>query len=441
MANVVTHPHLQVDFPSKPPNPFASALSFGFGFSNSSTAGWPSSSVQLPQTPFLPPTIQTSQPRINKRRIESEEDTDVPHKHARDDAMDRSPTPERPKRAAPKRARTTPAITNVKDRDNSKENKPPAQSDGNDVDVGVLLGAFCLSHFRKTNVHSCITASLPSQSLLPLLTSLLSAQPSLKPTVLSLIPRPTLETAVNALANAAKKLQDAYPYSNSLFSHSPSQFAPNEPSSSFGFGSHANRTLPTPSMSFGFGRPSPISFNSAPQPTAGGMREEYILSRLTPHIADFVSACLSYLPYFSYVAAPSNSSSSKPEASTTAQSHASALRSQHRDASHPSETYLFLAALIGHVLSQPPLTRSSLVPLILPRLVEEWKAWVDRVDELVNRQGGMFGQETVRSWERGLEEFAQSKGDGLEVMREIRDVWVSKVGWLVGRQHLMEEGL
>lgn len=53
----------------------------------------------------------------------------------------------------------------------------------------------------------------------------------------------------------------------------------------------------------------------------------------------------------------------------------------------------------------------------------------------------MFGQETVRSWERGLEEFAHSKGDGLEVMREIFDGWVSKVGWLVGRQQLMEEGL
>ncbi len=86
------------------------------------------------------------------------------------------------------------------------------------------------------------------------------------------------------------------------------------------------------------------------------------------------------------------------------------------------------------MLSQPPLTQSSLVPTILPRLLEEWRAWVNRVDEVVNQQGGMFGQETVRRWEKGLDELAEAKGNGLEGMRELRDRWVSKVGWLVGRQ-------
>lgn len=143
MANVVTHPHLQVEFPSKPPNHFASALAFPFGLSNSSMTGW--SSVQLPytQTPVQPhSSSQPSQTRINKRRLDPEDYTDGSHKHARDDAMDRSPTPERPKRTAPKRPRTTTLITNVKDRDNTKENKPPTTSDDNDVDVGVLLGKY-----------------------------------------------------------------------------------------------------------------------------------------------------------------------------------------------------------------------------------------------------------------------------------------------------------
>lgn len=99
---------------------------------------------------------------------------------------------------------------------------------------------------------------------------------------------------------------------------------------------------------------------------------------------------------------------------------------------------MFLAALTSHILSQPPLTRSSLAPLLLPRLSEEWKAWVDRVDQVVNREGGMFGSETVRSWERGLDEYAQAKDNGLEVLRQIRDHWVVKVGWLVGRQAMEE---
>jgi len=80
--------------------------------------------------------------------------------------------------------------------------------------------------------------------------------------------------------------------------------------------------------------------------------------------------------------------------------------------------------------------------MIMHRLSQEWKTWVDKIDDLVNRQGGMFGSETVRNWERTLDELAESKATGVsEDMRRIRDSWVSKVGWLVGRipQHSMDE--
>ena len=59
---------------------------------------------------------------------------------------------------------------------------------------------------------------------------------------------------------------------------------------------------------------------------------------------------------------------------------------------------------------------------------------MNKLDEVVNRQAGMFGGEAVKSWERTLDEFAEAKGNGLEVFRQILDTWVSKVGWLVGRQ-------
>lgn len=66
-------------------------------------------------------------------------------------------------------------------------------------------------------------------------------------------------------------------------------------------------------------------------------------------------------------------------------------------------------------------------------------AWTDKVDEVVNRQAGMFGSETVRSWERGLDNFADSKvSEVSSFMRAVRDRWVSKVGWLVGRQAMEE---
>jgi len=149
---------------------------------------------------------------------------------------------------------------------------------------------------------------------------------------------------------------------------------------------------------------------------------------------------MSYVPYFSY-ASPSLplhvDSGSSPSLST-------ALQLQHKDKSHPSETFIFLSTLSNQILSQPPLTQLSLAPLLLPRLIQEWRSWIDRIDEVVNQQGGMFRVDTVRSWEKGLDEFAEVKGpEGWQDMRKVRDQWVAKVGWLVGRNapHLMEEGL
>jgi len=71
------------------------------------------------------------------------------------------------------------------------------------------------------------------------------------------------------------------------------------------------------------------------------------------------------------------------------------------------------------------------------------------VDTVVNNEGGMFGGETVKGWEKGLDEFADAKGmegvPGWQCMKEIREKWVGKVGWLVGRRAVggmdMEEEL
>lgn len=144
MANVVTHPHLQVDFCPGPVNHSPSPLGFGFGLSSTPImAGWTSTPFHTPQSSWNVPTAHQPSPfRPSKRRHEPEDDSE--NKLARDDAMDRSPTPERPKRAAPKRARTTPAVVAIgKDERLSKENKPPSASDDTDVDVGVLLGGCC----------------------------------------------------------------------------------------------------------------------------------------------------------------------------------------------------------------------------------------------------------------------------------------------------------
>lgn len=271
-------------------------------------------------------------------------------------------------------------------------------------------------------------ASLPTQSLLPLLNSLIQSQPTLKPVILSLIPRPSLDTALQALSQSAKRLRDAYPYSN----HPPSQISLSS-ALGFGFGSNPVSRPSHSSSSLGFGSHVPLqtfgASSSTSSDTAGGMREEYIVPRLRPHINDFVASFQSYLPYFSQRTIHSN-----PHSSET-------LQPPRRDRCPPTETFLFLQSLTSHILAQPSLTQATLVPLILSRLLEEWKVWVEHVDEVVNRQGGMFGEETVRGWERVLDEFTEVKGNGLEALREIRDSWIAKVGWLVGRvgQTMMED--
>jgi hypothetical protein len=365
MANVLSssigfHPRSSKDAPG-----------FGFGIGTStmpSQPSWTPSPFHSAQSlAFNHLASSTSSHRPQKRRHEPEDSEN----HPQDENMDRSPTPERPKRGAPKRLRTAPSPDSISKEDSTSSRARAAED--KDVDIGVLL------------------ATLPPQSLLPILTSLIKSHPSLKSAILPLIPRPTVETATQALADSSKKLREAYPYSNNA------PFSQHQSSSS--------------SPYFGFG------FGNAPATAASGsgMRESYIQSRLRPHINEFVSTCNSYLPYFSY----------------TSVSSQSALSAQNK--LHPTQVFFFLCNLTSHVLSQPQLAQNGLEPLLLSRLSEEWNAWVARVDAAVNQEGGMFGSETVRNWEQRLDEFAAKDSQFGQAMRGIRDQWIARVGWLVGR--------
>ena len=144
MANVL-QPH--IEFPpcavSHAPSPFG----FGFGLGGATTAS-AMSSVAWPTTPGYanPATFQqlvssvSQSSRAQKRKLEPDEDVESHSRFTgqRDESMDRSPTPERPKRTAPKRARVAPTNSSSKDDQDTKENKAPNNYD--DIDVGVLLG-------------------------------------------------------------------------------------------------------------------------------------------------------------------------------------------------------------------------------------------------------------------------------------------------------------
>ncbi|KAJ4486034.1 hypothetical protein J3R30DRAFT_1440778 [Lentinula aciculospora] len=351
------HPHSSKDAPG---------FGFGLGLGNMSSQSWATSPLHSTQSSSINQLASTSlftntTHRAQKRRHEPEESEN----YRQDEVMDRSPTPERLKRAAPKRLRTVPSSDSATSKEDGTSSDPKRVPEDKDIDIGVLL------------------ATLPPQSLLPILTSLIKSQPSLKSAILPLIPRPTVETATQALAESSKKLREAYPYSNS----------------------HSFSTFTSSGLGFGFAAGSGSS----------AMRDSYIQSRLRPHISEFVSTFTSYLPYFSYTSASSQSTSSNPTKP------------------HPTEVFFFLSSLTGHVLSQPRLAQNDMEPLLLLRLSEEWNAWVSRVDAAVNQEGGMFGSDTVHGWIQCLDEFAAKDSQIGHVMRIVRDQWIARVGWLVGR--------
>jgi hypothetical protein len=159
------------------------------------------------------------------------------------------------------------------------------------------------------------------------------------------------------------------------------------------------------------------------------MRDAYVVSRLRPHIAEFVAACTSYLPYYSCIP-----SSKQPATNSQAPPPLLSFAQLNKEKFHPVESFTYLSAITQHMMDQPTLTQTSLAPLLLDRLGDEWNAWVNKVDMIVNRQGGMFGIETVRIWENALDTFADAKEfEGASVMKGVRDKWVLKVGWLVNR--------
>jgi hypothetical protein len=158
MANVL-QPH--IDFGPRPASHVSSSFGFGFGLVGTPAASVMVAGWQLPPTPGhtnplafqqLATSLNQNTPlRPLKRRHEPQDDTET-GRSARDHPMDRSPTPERPKKTAPKRARMAPILENsTRSETATKENKSQSAFIDDDIDAGVLLGQylplFCISLF------------------------------------------------------------------------------------------------------------------------------------------------------------------------------------------------------------------------------------------------------------------------------------------------------
>jgi hypothetical protein len=340
--------------------------------------------------------------------------------------------------------------------------------------------------------------------------ALLDKEPSVTKLLISVIPRPAAEAAREAIVQATKQLRDAIPYSaaqpaapattrsqyagvggrvgafESNTASSTSSVLGLTPGTS-GFGA-LSLNIGTSGVDFGFGSPAP----STSREGAAGQRDAYVLSRLRPAIQAFVSTVHAYLPYFSLIPAPISLSSLQNKSTS------SLAPGKSETQAHPDETFVVLASLTNSILSLPPkvvtaLNEQSTLP---DRLIKEWKAWLDYLDESVNVKGEMFSRDQARSWIHALDSFAQgntvasstapgfgssfayggsvgfgfggsssytgsgwstttssgvgSWGSGsssndlsnnstppahsLPELKNVRDEWIKRVGWLVGRQ-------
>jgi len=78
--------------------------------------------------------------------------------------MDRSPTPEKPKRGPPKRARIATQSTTVKD--DAKERKNAEEEEDN-VDIGVLLGKLVAVQLRQVSHVNALQRAYPHNHYCP----------------------------------------------------------------------------------------------------------------------------------------------------------------------------------------------------------------------------------------------------------------------------------
>ena len=338
-----------------------------------------------------------------------------------DDAMDGSPTPadkrvqtsSKGRKVAPiKRLRVETVSGEPPCRNKSKaaEEKKENDTAENEVDAGVLLG-MSMSRFplvvslliSSRGSHASFPAGLPASSHLPLLQALLAQMPQIKPILLSLIPRPTAETTRDAILDAAKKLREAVPYSATLSTSSPSiaqvpgtPIGPSGNSLGLGFAFGA-ATASTSSLAFG-------AASARPSPTPQ-QRDSYVLNRLRPAVQTFTTAVASYLPYFSLVPAPVTLASLQQRDRQPQQPHVNSRPPS------PLETFTVLSTLTSSLLTLPPAAAQALKQQsdLHSRIVTEWKAWLNFLDDHVNREGGIFGRDMAESWLTALEAFSVGK--------------------------------
>jgi hypothetical protein len=93
----------------------------------------------------------------------------------------------------------------------------------------------------------------------------------------------------------------------------------------------------------------------------------------------------------------------------------------------------------------PPPSLTSLIEALL----KSWRGWVEHINDVVNKQGGMFAASVVDGWFKSIDELAKlppgaphaSSSPALRLAEGIAsagNTLVREVGWLIGRTDLVQ---
>ena len=237
-------------------------------------------------------------------------------------------------------------------------------------------------------------ASLSKESLVNLLTTLVTTTPSLRPLVTSLLPAPTLSATLSTLAHLERKVLNAIP-------------------------------------------------------AGGAVREDYIWGRVRLPLEEYLSESRGFLNAFcGSNTANRNSTEDEIGHPSTTFAFLYALTSSLRrlEASLPPLPSLLLTP---NYPIEKRYSQDLLTTHLLPLLINHWQRFLTGLSMQVNSEGRILSGEVLRGWLKRLEELCvespgvregtRREGGARKACEGVRDRLKRDLGWLIGVKAEPEE--
>jgi len=225
-------------------------------------------------------------------------------------------------------------------------------------------------------------ASLSREQLLGILSALVQTQPALRPTIAALLPAPTLDSTLSALAQLERAITSAIP-------------------------------------------------------AGAGARPEYVWGRVRGPVEEYVAEARSYLGSFT---AAINSSSATPVGEDDLSHPSTTFAFLYALTSSLRRLEVALPPAPSSPLAPGGATATALSGHLLPLSINAWHVFLTRLSAAVNVEGRIMSAATVAGWFQRLEEVSvaspavagRGEGPARKAVEGVRDRLKKEVGWMVG---------